>query len=204
MSIQAKLIALLVLVLSLIGVGFVAYECGDTDGRADVQDKWDKANLARSEGNNKAIIKRVDENHAAHEADIAQTGKVLDNYEKRIQTGEQQVHADRVASDAKRMRFAASTATVCPRPAATGEAASAVAADGAGATTIIDIPAAIAKSLRDNAEADDREINRLATKVTGLQDWLISHGFYGPSTDIPPLPVAPLIDGKQEQLRPAE
>ena len=162
-------------ILLLIAVAFGSYHKGDANGDARVQAKWNTSKLAQSEANNKVILAAVAANEAAHQTDIKQTQKVIANYETTIDIKNAAITAERNA--AKRLRL--DRAAVCLEPAATSQAASAKPINDTREAATIDLPKEVERRLLDSAEDADREVARLQAKVTGLQDWIRSNGFYG-------------------------
>ncbi len=176
-DIRTKMIAALGLLLVLLGVVGAAHYCGEVVGRAAVQADWDRAKLGTAEATNRAVLAAVAANDIKHAKDLATTQKVLNEYETDLAARGAAVTAARADADRYRLRI---PAPAC-RPAAPADAAAGPGvADGAGAATTIDLPGAIETGLYDLAEADDREIGRLTSKLSALQNWVREHGFYGP------------------------
>lgn len=168
-----------ILALSMFAAALVAF--GYVKGASHEQHKQDAINLAQSETNNKAILAAVSSNDKAHALDLQQTQKVVTNYESTIDIKNAQITAARADANTQRMRI--DRASICGSAAATSQAASAINPDVAGAPVTVDLPEEIAGRIRDAGESADREVARLQTKVTGLQAWIITHGFYGDISD---------------------
>lgn len=160
------------------GVYLYGEHCTDA-GRSEVQVKWDKDKLAKSEANRKAILDAVAKNEVAHRLDVEQSNKVIANYETTIDNKNALVTAARADADTQRMRIKRST--ICGATTTTGQTAGSVKPDGEGAGETVDLPSAIASGLRDIAEDDDRQIVRKDAKIAALQQWAIDHGFYWPT-----------------------
>jgi type IV secretory pathway TrbL component len=174
---MSRLEQLLVETLVVIGLLALAAAGGHHVGAVGVQAAWDRDKLARAQHEKTAVLAAIANYEAERQKDLAAARTTMANYERTLHEAEDRIAAERAAADRQRLRI-----TVPQRdcPAAAGQAPSTAGADAAGATESIELPAAVERGLRDLAEAADRETERLAAKVGALQDWIRTHGFYGP------------------------
>lgn len=161
--------------LLLIAVAFGAQKRGDSIADARVRAEWNLDKLASEKAGKEAILKAVAANQAAHDLDIKQKAKVIANYETTIDTKNAQISAARADADKRKLRI--NRAAVCNQLAATVEAAGSIRIDAEGEAATVELPAEIAKSLRDITEDADREIARKDAKIEALQQWAIDKGF---------------------------
>jgi hypothetical protein len=164
-------------VLVMIALVVMAAAAGHRFGAAGVQADWDRDKLARDEHEKQTVLAAVAKNEADRQKDLAATRATLTDYERKLHESEDRIAAERAAADRQRLRI-----TVPQRdcPAGEGTAASAGRADAAGAVETVELPEPVERGLRDLAEAADRETDRLRAKIGALQDWIRTHGFYGP------------------------
>lgn len=153
------------------------FTSGHHFGAKGVQAAWAAEKLKHAEQDKAAIIDAITKRDEQHAKDKRLTNEVLSNYANKIAEQDKTITAERAVADRERLRFT----RAAPRcPATAGQAASTLIADGAGASEEVELPAAIAEGLRDLAEDADRTVARCHAKLFGLQDWVTSHGFYGP------------------------
>ena len=146
-------------------------------GAMGVQADWDRDKLARADAQTKAVLAAVAKNEADRQQDLAATRTTIATYERKLHEADDRIAVERAAADRERLRITIPQ-RACPAPAS--EAAGAGRADAAGAVETIELPEAVERGLRDLVESADREVARLGAKVDGLQDWIRTHGFYGP------------------------
>ena len=146
-------------------------------GAAGVQVDWDRDKLGRATAEKAAVLAAVAKNEADRQQDLAAARATIANYERKSREDETRIAAERAAADRERLRITIPQPN-CPAPA--DEAAGAGGADAAGETETVELPEAIERGLRDLAEGADREVARLGAKVDALQDWIRTHGFFGP------------------------
>lgn len=170
---------LLVGILVLIGLLVLAAAGGHHFGAAGVQADWNRDKLARTEHEKQAVLAAVAKNEADRQKDLAATRATLTDYQRKLHESEDRIAAERAAADHQRLRI---TIPVLQRDCTTGagETAGAGRADAVGTVETVELPEAVERGLRDLAEAADRETERLRAKIDGLQDWIRTHGFYGP------------------------
>lgn len=154
----------------------VAAAAGHHVGAMGVEADWTRDKLAREQAEKRAVLAAVAKNEKDRQADLAVTRATLANYQRSLSHAEERIVAERAAADRMRLRIAVPT-RMCA-VAGIAEAASPIAADGAGASEEVELPEAVERGLRDVAESADRETERLRAKVTALQDWAHKHGFY--------------------------
>lgn len=171
-SVLIELGAAALLLLAMFGIGH--YE-----GARGVRADWDTAKLGQARAEKQAILDAVAANNAEHELDLHQSQKVIADYENRLHESDARITDERAAADHQRLRITIPERN-CPAPA--GEAPGAVVVDGAGGSEQVELPEAIERDLRDLAEAADREVASCQAKVSGLQDWVVTHGLYGPKS----------------------
>lgn len=174
---MTRLEQLLAETLFAIGVLLLAALGGHHIGAAGVQASWDRDKLMRAQHEKTAVLAAVANNEVELQKDLAATRITIANLERKNRESEDRIATERAAADRQRLRITVPQRD-CPAPA--GQAAGAAGADAVGATESIELPAAVERDLRDLAEAADRETERLAAKVGTLQDWIRTHGFYGP------------------------
>jgi hypothetical protein len=160
----------LLLVLALAGFG------GHWVGAARVQAAWNLDKVARASAQEKAVLAAVAANEKARQADLSTTKATLATYQENLREANDRIAAERAAADRIRLRIAI-PARVCATAAA-GEATGAEPADAAGTVESIELPETVERGLRDLAQGADSEVARLRAKLTGLQDWVRTHGFY--------------------------
>ena len=146
-------------------------------GAAGVQADWDHDKLTRATTEKAAVLAAVAKNEADRQQDLAAARTTIANYKRKSREDETRIAAERAAADRERLRITIPRRN-CPAPAS--EAAGAGRADAAGAVETVELPEAVERGLRDLVEDADREVARLGAKVEGLQDWIRTHGFYGP------------------------
>jgi hypothetical protein len=166
-------------VLMVIVLVLLAAAGGHHFGAAGVQADWDRDKLARAEHEKQAVLAAVAENEAARQKDLAATRTTLTDYERKLHESEDRIAAERAAADRQRLRI---TVPVPQRdcPATAGETPGTGRTDAAGTVETVELPEPVERGLRDLAEAADRETDRLRAKIGALQDWIRTHGFYGP------------------------
>lgn len=174
---MSRLEQVLSVILVVIGLLVLAAAGGHHFGVAGVRADWDRDKLARAEHEKAAVLAAVAKNEADRQKDLAATRATITDYERKLHEADDRIAAERAAADRERLRITVPQ-RVCAAPA--GEAAGAGRADAAGAVETIELPEAVERGLRDVAEGADREVERLRAKVAALQDWIITHGFYGP------------------------
>jgi hypothetical protein len=146
-------------------------------GAAGVQADWDRDKLARADAQTKAVLAAVAKNEAERQQDLAAARTTIATYERKLHEADDRIAAERAAADRERLRITIPQ-RACPAPA--GEAAGAGRADAARETETVELPEAVERGLRDLVEGADREVARLGAKVDGLQEWIRTHGFFGP------------------------
>jgi hypothetical protein len=146
-------------------------------GAAGVQADWDRDKLTRAGAETKAVLAAVAKNEAERQQDLAAARATIATYERKLHEADDRIADERAAADRERLRITIPRRD-CPAPA--GEAAGAGRADAAGETEIVELPEAVERGLRDLVEDADREVARLGAKVDALQDWIRTHGFFGP------------------------
>ena len=168
---------LLVETITILVVLCLAALAGYHYGAAGVQADWGRDKLARATAEKAAVLTAVAKNEADRQQDLAAARATIANYERKYREDEDRIAAERAAADRDRLRITIPQ-RACPAPA--GEAAGAGRADAAGAGETVELPEAVERGLRDIAEDADREVARLGTKIDALQEWIRTHGFYGP------------------------
>jgi len=146
-------------------------------GASGVQADWDRDKLTRADAQTKAVLAAVAKNEADRQQDLAAARATITTYERKLHEADDRIAAERAAADRERLRITIPQ-RACPAPA--GEAAGAGRADAAGAVETVELPEAVERGLRDLVEGADRETERLTLKIEALQDWIRTHGFYGP------------------------
>jgi hypothetical protein len=164
--------------LVLIALLVLAATGGHHFGAAGVQAAWDRDKLAHAGAQERAVLAAVAKNEAERQKDLAAARATIANYERKSREDEDRIAAERAAADRQRLHI-----TIPKRdcPARGGEAPSAGGADAAGTVEAVELPEAVERGLRDIAEDADREVARLGAKVDALQDWIRTHGFFGPA-----------------------
>lgn len=162
-------------VLAVIALLVLAAAGGHHVGAVGVQADWNRDKLARAEHEKAAVLAAVAKNEAARQKDLAATRATLTNYERKIHEADDRIAAERADADRQRLRITIPQRD-CPAPA--GETPGAGGADGARGSEQVELPEAVERGLRDLAQDAEREVARLRAKVDGLQDWIVTHGFY--------------------------
>ena len=176
MTALERLLVAVILVLALLALAAAG---GHHFGAAGVQAEWNLDKLARAEHEKQAVLAAVAKNEAERQKDLAAARTTIATYERKLHEADDRIAAERAAADRQRLRITVPVAQRdCPAPG--GEAPGAGRADAAGAVETIELPEPVELGLRDLAERADREVARLRAKVDGLQDWIRTHGFYGP------------------------
>jgi hypothetical protein len=164
--------------LVMIALLVLAAAGGHHFGAAGVQADWDRDKLVRAGAQTRAVAAAIAENEKTRQQDLAAARTTIANYERKLHEADDRITAERAAADQQRLRITV-PARVCPA-APGGEAAGAGRTDAAGAVETVELPAAVEQGLRDLVEDADREVARLGAKVDGLQNWIRTHGFFGP------------------------
>jgi hypothetical protein len=166
--------------LLLAGLLVGAAAAGDHFGAASVQAAWYRDKLARDDAEKQAVLAAVAKNEAARQKDLEAARATIAGYERKSHEDQDRIAAERAAADRQRLRITVS-APQHDCLAGGGEAAGAGRADAAGTVETVELPETVERGLRDLAEDADREVARLRAKLEGLQEWVITHGFYGPA-----------------------
>ncbi|WP_314436939.1 hypothetical protein [Massilia timonae] len=162
--------------VALLGAVTAAALSGYHFGASSVQLQWDADKVERAEAAVYDVRIAVATNEAERQRDIALTRATLATYQRNLNEAEKRIAAERAAADRLRLRIAV-PARVCAAAGGT-EAPGPVVAHDAGATEYIELPKPTEQNLRDLVRDADLEIERLREKVSALQDWARTHGFY--------------------------
>lgn len=161
---------------ALLGAVTIAGLSGYHFGADNVRLEWERDKAERAATAMHDVRIAVAHNEAERQRDIASTRATLATYQRNLNEAEKRIAAERAAADHLRLRIAV-PARVC---AAAGgvEVPGPVVPHDAGATEYIELPKPTEQHLRDLVRDADLETERLREKVSALQDWARTHGFY--------------------------
>lgn len=162
--------------VALLGAVTAAGLSGYHFGASSVQLAWDADKVERAETAVHDVRIAVAHNEAERQRDIVSTRATLATYQRNLNEAEKRIAAERAAADRLRLRIAV-PARMCS-PAGGIEASGPVVAHDAGATEYIELPKSTEQHLRDLVRDADLETERLREKVSALQEWARTHGFY--------------------------
>ncbi len=163
MSIWAKLLLLVALVVALIGVMWDLQHRGLVQGRAEVQAKWNQEKRELAEAEKAALLSRIKNNERIAEQ------QALDN--EKIKKGHKDEIAAISAANAHRTGLRV-PASICGGSAAAAQTSSAPGSD-ATATGTIALPPAIDRDLQDLME----EADQVVASCRSTQQFVILNGF---------------------------
>lgn len=168
MSIQAKLIGLLL----LIGLAFGIHWHGVNQGKKLERADWQQKEIARQQSQNKLLLRHAEEVAQIQNDNNTKNRKVSQDHAN-------QLNALRTAAVAERAAANAAGGLRVPKSICDGIAATAEAASNGGRDAALAGAVRLPREIEENLWAIAIDADEVTEQARACQSWIRTHGFYG-------------------------